>query len=87
MSYFFLLLVVLLQLFLAACVFYLALSIGDFACVVACTLLYLLLVLQSVEVFDCFLAVDPLLLLDSYLGVCLTFGSFPSLLCLRGRVT
>ena len=39
MSYFFLLLVVLFQLFLAAHVFYLALSPRDFACVVPCTLL------------------------------------------------
>ena len=67
MSYFLLLLVVLLQFFLAACVFYLALSLGDFACVVLCTLLCSMFALctggglRMTSIF----AMDPLMFLDS----------------------
>ena len=53
--------------------YYFALSLRDFACVVLITLLLPCLHLILVEVFALhrFFAVGPLMLLDSFVGVCL----------------
>ena len=76
MSYFFLFLVVVLQLFLVTHVFYLALF-RDFACVDVCIASCLCINWWRSLIFSCLLAVDPLLLLDSFCVACPTYRPFP----------